>query len=536
MKNYVEGLDLSFDPFEPLTSKNHFYGGGNRQELCNQIVESAMYGENIIAVYGCLGSGKSTLATEVAKSFADEAVSVLVLATLFMNSDQFIESLADQLNLPSIDFGKDKVIEEISELAHQLDLEAKSLLIQIDNAHELSRDVLHDLLKIKSICPPNSVHIVLLGETQLANMLQSILTTQQGAGLIEFELTGFASDATIDYVRFKLERAGFSKPLPMSGADLGSIHNSSNGIPGVINILASEILERRFQMSDTHSSEDDFDLDAGPANRRSAAEEGPESGRSPAFVYMVAASVLVVVFLAAIVFIQPDTQPDNSATPISVATTAAPQPTPLNQARVVPPAPVPEPVSVAGAVSSSSLSAPAQSSALSGQVDRQPALEASNAPKAEPLLAAAKSEAATASNVASAAKVATAKPSEPVKAAIPAPAKTQASKPVLAGLSSFEQKLMSSPSSNYVVQVLGASSKSNIQSFIDKEKIGADTGYFETRLNGKPWYVVLVGNFPDRASATAAMNRLPAAAKAYGPWVRGVAEIQSAINSLQRSN
>ena len=95
---------------------------------------------------------------------------------------------------------------------------------------------------------------------------------------------------------------------------------------------------------------------------------------------------------------------------------------------------------------------------------------------------------------------------------------------------------MSSPSSNYVVQVLGASSKSNIQSFIDKEKIGADTGYFETRLNGKPWYVVLVGNFPDRASATAAMNTLPAAAKAYGPWVRGVAEIQSAINSLQRSN
>ncbi len=535
MKNYVEELDLSFDPFGPLSSKSHFYGGGNRQELCNQIVESAMYGENIIAVYGCLGSGKSTLATEVARSFAEEAVSVLVLATLFMNSDQFIESVADQLDLSSIDFNKDKVIEEISELAHQLDLEAKSLLIQIDNAHELSRDVLHDLLKIKSVCPPNSVHIVLFGESQLANMLQSILTTQQGAGLIEFELAGFASDATIDYVRFKLERAGYSKPLPMSGADLGSIHNSSNGIPGVINTLASEILERVYLVSDMLTSEDDFDVDASPANRRSAGEEGSESARSPAFVYMVAASVLVVVFLAAIVFLQPDAQPNNSATSIPVAANAAQvvQPTQLDQARVVPPALVAETVSVEAAASTSTRP---QSSSLSGQVNRQPALPVTDELASETLLVAAKSEPMITPKIASAPKVVPTKASDAIKPVMPASVKTQAPESAPPGLSSFEQGLMSSPASSYVVQILGASSKSNIQSFIDKEKIGSNVGYFETTLNGKPWYVVLVGNFPDRASATAAMNTLPSAAKAYGPWVRGVAEIQSAIGSLQRNN
>jgi DamX protein len=95
---------------------------------------------------------------------------------------------------------------------------------------------------------------------------------------------------------------------------------------------------------------------------------------------------------------------------------------------------------------------------------------------------------------------------------------------------------MASPNSNYVIQILGASSEANIQSFIETEKIAANTGYFKTNLNGKPWFVVLVADFSDRTSATAAMNALPAKAKAYGPWVRGVTEIQTAITAMQRRN
>lgn len=542
MKNYVEELGLRFDPFEPSTSKKDFYGGGNRQDLCNQIVESAMYGENIIAVYGRLGIGKSMLATEIARSFADEAIGVLVLATLFMNSEQFVEVLADQLDLQAADVGKEKIIEEISELAHQLDLEAKSLLIQIDDAHELSRDVLMDLLKIKSVCPPNSVHIILFGENQLANMLQSILTVEQGAGLIEFELPVFASDATIDYVRFKLERAGYSKTLPMTGAALGSIHNSSNGTPGTINTLASEMLEREYRMGDTGGSGDDFDLDEAPANLRNGANQQAQSGRSPAFFYMIAASVLVVVFLAAIVFIQPDTQSGRPETSIEIATTNTPQtrtPTQTDLARAVQPSQPPAAVSTADPASASVLN---QTSAAVGQVNRQPAAAAvtglteSSAEQAAPD-SAVKSAAASASAAATSSSVPKPSPAKPSAIAKPAaPASMPAVKSTLAGLSSFEQKIMDSPSSNFVIQILGASSEANIRAFIETEKIAANTGYFKTNLNGKPWFVVLVGNFSDRTSATAAMNALPAKAKAYGPWVRGATEIQAAISAMQRSN
>jgi DamX protein len=539
MKNYVEELGLRFDPFEPSVSKQYFYGGGDRQDLCNQIVESAMYGENIIAAYGCLGSGKSMLAAEIAKSFADEAVSVLVLATLFMNSEQFVEIVADQLNLPTTDFSKDKIIQELSELANQLDLEAKSLLIQIDDAHELSREVLHDLLKIKSISPPNSVHIVLFGENQLASMLQSVLTAEQGAGLIEFELPSFASDATIDYVRFKLERAGYSKPLPMSGAALGSIHNASNGIPGAINALASDILEREYQAIDGGASLDDFDLDEGPANRRSDSEQQSNAARSPAFVYMIAASVLVVVFVAAIVFIRPESQTGGSETSIPVATASAPivrTAAESEPARAIQPVAAP---AIASPVSTPLAAEPNQSSPATGQVIRQPAAATAATNAASVDEAPAKTAQTEPVPMARNTSAATAPPPKPNQAANPAaaaPVKPPAIKAAPAGLSGFEQKIMRSPSSNYIVQILGASSETNIQKYLEKESTDLETGYFETMLNGKPWFVVLVGNFPDRAAATAAMNTLPDSAKAYGPWVRPVAEIQTAITAMQRSN
>ncbi len=550
MKKYVEELGLRFDPFEPSASKRDFYGGGWRQELCNQIVESAMYAENIIAVYGELGSGKSVLAQEIARSFDDEAVTVLVHATLFMNSEQFVEALADQLNLSETESGKDQIIEEVAELAQQLDLEAKSLLIQIDDAHELSREVLQDLLQIKAACPPSSIHIILFGETQLANMLQSILTVEQGSGLVEMDIPNFASDATIDYVRFKLERAGFSKSLPISGASLGSIHNASNGIPGAINALASEILEREYghthveaaigsianlekeyHTGDSDEVVDEFDDDLGPPNRRYEQESDSEK-RAPAFYYMVAASVLVVAFLVVVLFFQPSAPEESVAVSIPVPAVAP--------AEV--PAPAPdsaEPLQLANSplAATSRPAEPTASAQPSGQIVRS-----SEPPAAMPVREVGV-EVPTSSVASKPVDVDVSKPpaliEKPIpapKQAAPAPVRNEPIKPTASSLSSYEQTLLSRSANNYVLQILGASSESSVSKFIAKEKLDLETGYFETRLNGKPWFVVLVGNFTSRSAATAAMEALPASAKAYGPWVRSVSDIQTAIRAQQANN
>jgi DamX protein len=227
MKSYVQELKLSFDPFDASAISREFFEGGNRREIRDQIVERAMYSESLISVSGCLGSGKSSLLAAITQSFGEEAVVVNIAATLFMSSDQFMDQLVWALQLP----GEFESIEDrahaVTHLAGQLQMDARSLLIQVDDAHDLGGEVLKYLVALKKSAAADSVHVILFGESQLGKVLESTLDREQLAILAEFELGGFGSEATLDYFRFKLKVAGYSytKLLPLAGSVLGAIHN-----------------------------------------------------------------------------------------------------------------------------------------------------------------------------------------------------------------------------------------------------------------------------------------------------------------------
>ncbi|HAS50135.1 MAG TPA: hypothetical protein DCS33_12835, partial [Gammaproteobacteria bacterium] len=243
MNKYMQWLDLDFDPFVPSSSSRDFYCSGDRQTLLDQIVEFSLYSNAMIAVTGPLGAGKTTLATNFCERFADEAVCVRVAATLFMNQGQFLDALQSSLSFkPAPGLDTEFAINQICQYAAELDLEARSLIIIIDDAHELSAEVLQLLTKLLDSCVDSSIHALLLGERQLDNLLQNTLTNEAQDRLAVFPLDGFASDETHDYIRFKLATAGFNKEMPLEGGVVGAIHNASQGMPGAINGLIANAL------------------------------------------------------------------------------------------------------------------------------------------------------------------------------------------------------------------------------------------------------------------------------------------------------
>ena len=96
-------------------------------------------------------------------------------------------------------------------------------------------------------------------------------------------------------------------------------------------------------------------------------------------------------------------------------------------------------------------------------------------------------------------------------------------------LRSFERVLLNYPVSHYIVQVLGSRSETNVQNFLDQEVIVGTKGYFETRYQDKPWFVVVFGNFNTRDTASAAIDQLPASLQERNPWVRSLSGIQEEI-------
>lgn len=503
MTDYLTQLDLDFDPFEPGILSRDFFVGGNRQLILDQLLELSLYGNAIISVTGCLGSGKTTLAQALENSYSDEALCVRIASTLFMTQAQFLEQLAIQLDLNLAACTNDEcTLREICQLAAQLDLEARTIIVIIDDAHELSSEVLEVISLLLQTAAESSIHAVFFGEPQLGKLLHSTLVRSNEGNAIELELDGFGVEETEAYIVFKLATAGYKDSLPINGEDLGSIQNNSNGIPGTINALITDILANMVY------------------------ERVPEStivGKidSPPLHYWATAATLVVLLFGCLVLWETLATEESAVVSYEIFVDDASQQ-----------------VAVLGepSLAESLLSSHSSLEVLETEV---PESEKRHAELGSDSELATNSVREPVEQQSSSANANVQVPLEEIAAETSLPSKTQidsrvsqAASPVISGepsLRSFERVLLNYPASHYIVQILGSRSETNVQSFLGQEAPGGTKGYFETRYQDKPWFVVVFGNFNTRDTASAAIEQLPASMKELNPWIRTVAGIQEDI-------
>jgi len=545
MNKYMQWLDLDFDPFVPSSSSRDFYCSGDRQTLLDQIVEFSLYSNAMIAVTGPLGAGKTTLATNFCERFADEAVCVRVAATLFMNQGQFLDALQSSLSFkPAPELDTEFAINQICQYAAELDLEARSLIIIIDDAHELSAEVLQLLTKLLDSCVDSSIHALLLGERQLDNLLQNTLTNEAQDRLAVFPLDGFASDETHDYIRFKLATAGFNKEMPLEGGVVGAIHNASQGMPGAINGLIANALNAAAPAvavapapsigAPTAVMDELDDIDEfGPltSGERFAGiddieqfeglhaserlESGDEDGAADMQLtwlagvqprYLSAAAILLVLLTGTLLFWDASPRVTESL-PIPVAIAPAAIPPVQDEPELIPTSIAETPAAVA-VVAAAAITKTANA-VSSAPVDVIIA-EAVSVEENEPVQVAAQE--AVANVVEQVAEV-------PVLEATP----------VLAEASAFEGLLLQEAPESFAVQLSASRSEANISAFVGQLTGTQPVGYFETRHQGGPWFVAVLAPFSDRDQATRAISALPEKMRSTQPWIRSVAGIQTDI-------
>ena len=109
----------------------------------------------------------------------------------------------------------------------------------------------------------------------------------------------------------------------------------------------------------------------------------------------------------------------------------------------------------------------------------------------------------------------------------PARPDTKAQPPGRSGESGGLGWLKSQPPGRYTLQLLGARDRAAIRRFARRHRIPQPWAVFERELDGRPWYSLVAGSYPDRAAAVAARARLPAAIARAGAWPRTFGSIQA---------
>ncbi len=78
----------------------------------------------------------------------------------------------------------------------------------------------------------------------------------------------------------------------------------------------------------------------------------------------------------------------------------------------------------------------------------------------------------------------------------------------------------------YTIQIVAAHDPKVIARTVQAQAYSVDLAQYRRLRNGRDWYVLVHGSYPDLKAALAALGRLPAAVQKHGPWIRSFGSVQ----------
>ena len=530
-------LGLKTDPFAPDTPLESLFPGAMRRASLDQMQLLARESEDIVALTGPAGSGKTTLGDLFARHADRDQVIARIRATLLTTPSQLLEDMFKSFVL---DFPQQATLAELKAALQRyfaaLHRQSRTVVLLVDSAHELGDDALSLLTKLALNDNHDATfHLLLLGEPSLLEMLDYTCPMREGQPqFTAVQLPAFSLEETRAYLRYRLSAAGYNqedtaRTLPYSNRQVERIHKLSGGIPASINARASDLLG-------------DGGLDILDLLPRLPAE------LPRPYVYATAGALAVIVLVALLMGGNEDTElaQSNLSEPVpiplealntirtvdealdvdsdpaigdNVATglaTGIPLTTPLDTSNA------PAPQTNAGTAAANSATATPEASATPAVAPARAVASAPAATSASPVTSASTPAPATTPARAVAATT-------PAPASAPArPAAAASTADATAPLASQHTRIRALPANQFTVQLLGSTSRANVEDFV-RRHASTPLYWFETRNQGNPWFVVMMGAYPSRAAAQTAASGLAGELGRLEPWIRSIGTIHGEI-------
>ncbi|WP_231591830.1 AAA family ATPase [Cellvibrio sp. pealriver] len=529
LEDYRQRYGLSEDPFSHDYSFPLFTGAGRRQ-LLDQLLHLCQFSNSVMVVLGEFGVGKTRIAHAFMDSLSDQDEICFISLRSGQGLEQVLLSIVQAFGLRTNNpLSIENLLTEIEAfIAQEAVSEDDGLaVVVLDNAHLLDDQSISVITSLLHNFPQqNRLHLALFGEPQLITRLERL--SPESLLVNDFNLPPFSLSETVDYLNFRMEMADYLGPEIFTESMVEPWWRQMHGQLNVLHELAQDRLLQ--SVSSTQSA----------------------SKRPLPVVHIIALSMLIavvgVVFLymgdddpaPAAVATNPGAQAvtttstassqdtrnlSSTETPVQPLMQSLPQPTQPNQQaaanptapdalpreEVVPLAQLPTSPKKAEAMASSTAAVMASSQAP--VVEQAPA----SVPLSEPMKVAGETQSA--------------KPVEKVVVPEPVKQKTTTVVSTAPAGSAQERNILTWSPSEFTIQLLGVSNKKAALDFIAAQPNKKDLLVFQSKRQGRDWFVVITGRYANSAQARQAIARLPAVQRDAGPWPRDVKTIQNEIKS-----
>lgn len=518
-QQYLSNYRFERDPFSDAGASGLFFAGGGRKEAVESLLHYSRYGSTPVFLTGHIGCGKTvTLKALISELESDVDVAV-VPALLMVTPSQFFVAIANGFGIVSM---IDNVM-DLNAISQQLlaffkdnaASERQSFLC-IDNVQDLPADVIRSLFELLALAE-GDLGVLFVGEQTATSMLEAA-AEQTDLLLNRIELPVFDQQDVSAYVKYRLDAVGYGGEYPLTDMQLQALSYRSQGSLTQLHSVARSMLM--------------------------AGMESVKVERSP----FPLTHLLVLIFLTVLIVLGWRNEGSEDVIP---------EPEPI----VLAPA---AGLEVKQRALSGSTDVAAADVAEDALTDTESELEGSaeQAKTAEQVRAAlsalasdvvaattdsqsdSESSAATTSTLSDMpASVVMAASNSMTNTDLPAGNVIEKAEPLTASAAasvtetadllsknhSAHQRLMAWSDVGYALQIFGTHNAKRAKQLVEQYFGEADLLFYETRHNGRPWYVVVNGPYTGRDSAKLSIEQLPEGLQRLRPWPRNIASIQADI-------
>lgn len=497
---YYAFYGLKLPPFRITPDTEFFFDGANRGAVLEALTYAIISGEGIVKVTGEVGSGKTMLCRVLQQRLAP-TVDIVYLANPNVPPEQILHAIAFELQLPvGREASRLEVMHALQAYLVERHAQRRQVVVFVEESQGMPIATLEEIRLLSNLETDRHklLQLVLFGQPELdENLRQNHIRQLRERITHSFYLSPLSAAEIEDYLRFRLQAAGYRGPDLFSRRVIQFIARASAGLTRRVNIIADKALLAAYA-GNTHTvtlahvrqAVDDSEFSRGQSPRRRRAWLPWAAG--------IACTAILV---------------SGAAWWLWSANAA-----PVSGSRLDPTAAITTPAQ-AGVAEPPSQSQPVPARPTPVSVDPRP-------PGPEDVDLAGPQRLHISANI-------SAPPTVPTARGDAASATGDAGQTLLERrLAAMPAWLRAQPEDAYTVQLIGASDAKYLKQYLKTLSKSIDTDnvfVYRTRANLKPFMTVVYRTYPSLRSARDAIDQFPSDLQRFRPYERTIRGLRAEV-------
>ena len=232
-------------PFTLTPNTSYFFGLPSHKEAIEVLSLALKTGEGFIKVTGEVGTGKTLICRKLLNELPEHFVTAYI-PNPYLSPAELRRAVANELNVPLTDHSdQQEFTQRIQQRLIQIHQENKGVVLLIDEAQALPVESIESLRLMTNLETESKklLQVVLFGQPELDEKLNLPELRQLKQRItFSYNLKLMDADQVYQYVRHRMNVAGYRGPEIFSRAICKKLFKASKGTPRIVNVLSHKAL------------------------------------------------------------------------------------------------------------------------------------------------------------------------------------------------------------------------------------------------------------------------------------------------------